>query len=209
MPVFTVFAVLTRKGKHRHKVRNTPLLTFYEMPISWSDLKDTLLVAARHLYFEHDEVTADITISSFLKKRYLRPLGYERKRIHYGKQLEFTATITYLKFKNQVEVKNAFFVTPDFLEFKDAYDFERGKKWEIPPLVPPGFEASLFNPDLAFTDPLTLKTPNYAGLPRDSYMPWQQKTHAYGAYAGVPRFFYAGKKQRVHLQDEYEEEHRH
>jgi hypothetical protein len=207
MPVFTVFALLYRKGRHVHKIRNTPLLTFYETPADWSDLKSTLLEAARKLYYEHDETKAEITISKFLKKRYLRPLGYQKSKIHYNKELCFAGRITFLRYQNAVKVEGAYFATPEFYEkFKDGYDMENHKKWRPPPSISLGFEGALRNPDLRFLEPLTLKTPSYAGVPRDSYMPWQQKAHTHGAYAGIYRGMYAARKQRIADQDQYEED---
>jgi hypothetical protein len=206
LPVYTVFGLLHRKGIH--KIRNAPLLTFYETPVDWSDLKSTLLEAGRKLYYEHDQVTAEITIYRFLKKRYLRPRGYQKSKTHYKKELEFTGRITYLRHQNAVRVETAYFVTPEFYEkFKDGYDYENSRKWQLPNPIPSGFEAQLHNPDLRFIEPLTLKTPSYAAQPRDCYMPWQQKAHAHGAYAGVYRGMYAARRQRrVADQDEYEEE---
>jgi hypothetical protein len=43
VPVLTVFALVPRKGRHVHKIRNAPVMTFYETPNDWSDLKETLL----------------------------------------------------------------------------------------------------------------------------------------------------------------------
>jgi hypothetical protein len=215
LPLLLVYAIIHRQGRRlEHKNKMVVVHKLYDVPFDYSDLKSELLVAARHIYFEYDQLTTDVTIERHLKKRYLRTTGsgasYHRARKHYKRQVEFTARIIYMRHQNEVKVKNAYFVTPEFYEnCKDGYDFlERGKRWnqwEMPPLIPPDFEASLHNPDTWFNEPLTLKLPSYAPYRHGNGYAGR---HLKGAsYAGhLHGAGYAGRRYSLAEKDRLEED---
>lgn len=206
MPIFTVYAKILREGKHTHKFLKTPVHTIFESPVDWQDLKTTMLDAARNIYRDHDhKTTSEITLERHLPGRYVRGMtSYRESRIRYKRQFEFKARITYLYRQDQVKIECAAF-GPLTWPFAEEYWTEKGKKWQIPRVVPAGFEASLQNPAIMFTD-LLMKTASYAAEPRNLYGSQQERRNQQGLYAATPRGLYAGRNYSTVEQDREEKE---
>ena len=98
MPIYTIYAKIIQHGKRKgHKIRNTAVHTVYNSPLDWSDLKSTLLDAARKIYFDHQQqLTSDISLEKHLAGRYKTgKTGYRVSRIHFRRQPEFNAKLSY------------------------------------------------------------------------------------------------------------------
>ncbi|MGD0203863.1 MAG: hypothetical protein ABSC20_08180 [Candidatus Bathyarchaeia archaeon] len=212
MPDYSVYAQILRPGKRKaHKFKIVVVLTVYEDRIvDWSDLKNNvLLVAARHIWQDYQQETAVVSVEKHLAGRGFQGVtSYRRYKVHYNREPQFRARITYLKNQNDVKIEAPVFITPEFYDFKADYDLERGKKWQPQPVVPKGFEATLNNRDvnLLFQDLLTLKTVSYAGLPRNSYASMQEQRHQAGSYAPIPRNSYAATNWKTVDSDKAERE---
>jgi hypothetical protein len=195
MPIYSVYDKIIKIGKKKgHKVQNTVIYTFYESPFSWSDLKDVLLIASRHAYFDYQQDINEISIQRHLPGRYLRgTTSYRESRIRYKRQDEFRAQITYLPLLNEVKIEKATFITPEFYNFKADYDSEKHTKWHPAKIVPAGFEAQLNNPDpaLLYMQNLNIKTTSYLVDPHNRYDTMQHKRKETGSYSGIARGSYA------------------
>lgn len=213
MPKYTVYAKIIRKGKRRtHRVRNAPVYTYNDEIVSWSDLKTVLLDAARQIFWEFEQSTTEVTVEKHLGGKYItKTTSYRTTKMHYRRQYEFKARLSYIKSQDTVKIEQASFATPEFYEFKADYDLETGKKWQIPKVVPSGFEALLHstNPDALFVDMLTIKNTSYMAQPRNVYASTQEKHHTQGLYAGVSHSTYAGKEQALAQQDKLQKQNKH
>jgi hypothetical protein len=207
MPKYTVYAYIRRKGRHlKHKFKIVAVHTFQELPIDWSDLKSELLTTARNIYFEYEQLKTNISLEMHLGGRYKRAMtSYRTVHVHLKREPQFSARLTYLKNSNQVKVDAASFITPLFFyKYKDDYDYlERGKRWdqwELPKL--PDITATLLDPEAAFKEPLTLKLPSYAGIPKGRYA----ATPKGNGYAGYSRGYgYAARRCNLGQKDKREE----
>jgi hypothetical protein len=140
--------------------------------------------------------------------RYYRGFaGYATDKVYYKREPVLRARILYLPHSNEVKIERANFIGPEVWDMKDDYRKEKGLKWEIPRVVPKGFEAMLHNPDpeLLFRDLLTVKTSNYNPQPMNLYASTRERRHEHGMYAAQPVGMYAGRKQSLHIRDEAEE----
>ena len=212
MPIYTVYARIIQRGKRKtHRVRNTAVYTFYSSPLDWSDLKSTLLDTARKIYYDHNQqLTSDISLEKHLAGRYKTgKTSYRVSRIHYRRQPEFNAKISYNHHQDIVKVENASFITPEFYQFKFDYDLERQKKFTMQKLVPADFEAGLLNNNLLWVENLTLKTPTYLQDPKDLYASHQAQRRSPGMYAGRNIGMYAPRNVQTLEVDRQEKEGQH
>ncbi len=223
MPSYSVNAIIKRPGRKRtigtHNQKVVAVHEFWEDPISWSDLKDTLLTAAQYIFFNYDEQTVTmIFIQKHLSGKYRRitvPGTYRKGRIRIGVQNVFSARLTYSSFVRpvgEVKVDRATFLDPEwYYRYAEEYNESIGKKWKMKPAIDPGFEAMLHSNDIdsLFRDLLTLKYSSYEATPKNSYAPMQEQRHTGGMYAGIPKNLYAPRRQQTYLNDEQEEETEH
>lgn len=213
MPKYTVYAKIIRKGKRRtHRVRNAPVYTYYDEIVSYADLKSVLLDAVRQIFWEFEQSTSEVTVEKHLGGKYItKTTSYRTTKMHYRRQYEFRARLSYIKSQDTIKIEQASFATPEFYEFKADYDLETGKKWQIPKVVPSGFEALLHstNPDALFVDMLTQKTFNYQTQPLNQYASREEKHHTQGMYAGTPKSLYAGKDYKLPQQDKLQKQNKH
>ena len=197
MPIYGVYAKIIRHGKRKNKIRNVSVLTFRNMPIDYWDLRQTLLDAAKRIYYDHQQTVTEIEIHKHLKGKYLmKNKDYRPKKLHYRRQLEMKARLTYSVLTNQLLVERVTFGTPDFYyKFKADYDqFERKKPWELPKIHPPHFEAAMLNQNMLSTNNLMVKTSNYGTMPpKDSYGSHQERTHKTTAYPLKPQNTHYGR----------------
>ena len=200
MPEYVVYFSLVRTGKHTHKIRNTPILSFHETPVDWQDLKRTLLDTARKIYFEFDHQTvSEISIQLHKSGKYKRAsIGYRQGRLRIGIEIVFRARITFSHNQDTVKVVHTAFISPEFYAFKSDYQNECGRKWEIPKVIPSGFEASLRDQSIIFHDLLNLKRSSYMAQSKNLYGSVRERRHQPGLYSGVHHGeFYAGRKSTV------------
>jgi hypothetical protein len=213
MPIYTVYAKIVKKGKRRgHKVRNAPVHSIFEEIVDWADLKSVLLDAARAIHWEFEQTVTEITLEKHLGGRYItKTTSYRQTKVHYRRQFDFKARLTYSKSQDSVKIESPVFGSPEFYQFKPDYEAETGKKWKIPKVVPSSFEALLHsdNPDALFVDMLTLKTVSYQAQPRNLYASTQEKQHTQGMYAGTPKGIYAGKEHGLAEQDRIQRQNKH
>lgn len=109
---------------------------------------------------------------------------------------------------DKVKVEKAQFLSPETWNMRDDYRAERGQKWQIPKVVPDGFEKALHNPAVLFKDLLDVKNLSYAAQPENMYGSSEEKRHQAGMYAGRVEGLYAGSRQ-THERDEHEKETEH
>jgi hypothetical protein len=210
---YTVYAKIIRKGKRKtHRVRNAPVYTYNDEIVSYADLKNVLLDAARQIHWNFEQTVTEISLEKHLGGRYItKTTSYRTTKVHYRRQYEFSCRLTYSKNQDTIKIEQAVFGTPEFYEFKTDYDLETGKKWQIPKVVPAGFEALLHstNPDALFVDMLTIKNTSYMAQPRNLYASTQEKHHTQGLYAGVSHSSYAGREQALAQQDRQQKQNKH
>jgi hypothetical protein len=213
MPRYTVYAKIIRKGKKRtHRIRNAPIYTYNGEIVSYTDLKSVLLDVARQIYWEFEQTVSEVSVEKHLGGKYItKTTSYRTTKMHYRRQYEFRARLTYSKNQDTVKIEQASFITPEFYEFKTDHDLETGKKWQIPKVVPSSFEALLHstNPDALFVDMLTIKNTSYMAQPKNVYASTQEKHHTSGIYAGVCHSTYAGREQALAQQDKLQKQNRH
>jgi hypothetical protein len=211
MPIYTVYAKIIRTGRKRHHVRNTVVLTFHERLVDWWDLKNRLRDAGRNIYCNHNQQTVTIiTMEKHLGGRYIRAMkNYRETRTHYKRLREFQAKITYDPNPDTIKIESAVFVTPEFYQFKDDYDRERGKKWELKPLVEKGFEATLLNPQSINFNLLTVKNSIYDRPQQELYSSPQEQHHNFGSYTKISQGTYGPSNENTVERDSQERESQH
>jgi len=208
MPIFTVYAKLPRKTKSIYTTQNTPILTIYEAPLDYSDLKQTLLEAARTLHNDHESDITEVTLERHLPGKYIRATtSYRETRIRYKRQFEFKARITYLKSKDEIKI-NCVAFGPLTWPFKEDYYQDANKKWKMPNVVPTGFEALLHNPspDMLYQELTMIKTPTYMQQPKNLYGSRPQKTKQHSPYAATPMGMYAGRNYQTIEKDKQQKQ---
>lgn len=210
MPVYTVQGKFHRSGRRQHKTVVKAVHEFYETPCDWQHLKDILLDAARRIYHEHGhQLETEVTIYKNLPGKYISGMvSYRQSRIHYQQEPIFMAKITYNPRMDGVKVEKATFLSPESWSMRDDYRVERGQKWQIPKVVPDGFEKQLHDPNIIFKDLNSVKNLSYAATPENSYASYEEKHHQQGMYAGRVEGLYAGSRQ-TRERDESEKESEH
>ncbi len=185
MPIYTAYTKIKKLGRHKHKVRNTAVLTFHTTPIDWYDLKNTIRDAARNIYNNFNQQTiSQISIERHLSGRSIRAMqNYRDSKIRFKRQPEFKAKISYNPKKDEVKIESAIFITPQFYQFKADYDLERGKKWALKPLVEKEFQKRLLDPQSIRLNLFTAKNSVYDTPPTNIYEAPQTKHDQMGSYS--------------------------
>lgn len=213
MTIYTVYAKIIRRGRRKHRIKNVAVHTFYDVPVNYDDLKAELLTAAQNIQWEYNQSVTEVTVEMHMAGRYKRAMtSYRQSRIRYGREPKMSARLNYTKMSDTVKVETASFYTPEFyMRFKNEYDREKRRKWQMPKPIPAGFEAMLFNPNMLFVDCLTVKTTTYGQKPKLSYEATERKRYTLSTYAGNYKGMYLGhrfsnvEKEEHEAQAEHEE----
>ena len=211
MPIYTVYAKITRIGKHTHHVKNTSVYQFYEQPLDLWDLINYLCEAARNIHYNfNQQVLSIVTIEKHLGGRYLTGMkNYRDSRTHFRRNPEFKARLRYNPNQDTVKVENAVFITPEFYAFKDDFDREKGLKRKLKPLIEAGFEATLHNPESIYFNLLPVKNTIYDTPPTEVYSAPQERQHAFGSYTQIPRGMYGPSNENTLERDKHGKESQH
>lgn len=201
MPIFSVYAKIGKRNTRK------VILTIFESPCDWSDLKETLHTAARHIWQNEEQEITEVTLERHLPGRYIRgTTSYRESRIRFKREFEFKARLTYQPKTDKLKVECAVFAGPVVWDFREAYYTERGRKWKPTPLIPAGFIANLLNPETMYIDLLRMKTPTFAAQPKNMYASRQEKHHQQGMYAAASHGSYAARNATTVIQDKEEKE---
>lgn len=211
---YTIYAKIIKQNKKKgHKITNRPIYTIQQEPLDYPDLKDTLTEAAIHIHLDHNQTTTEITLWKHHPGKYKTATKqYRKTRTRIGKTLIIAATLTYTPKTMELEINKLSFATSEaYYKYAQGYYTDKNKKFTLPKtLVPTSFQAILnsTNPDIYYTQLLTMKTPTFKPLEKKPYGNPKEQNHTQGMYAGVLHGSYAARDYSTFEQQQIEKQNK-
>ena len=183
MVLLSFYMVEPRIGK---PWRRFHLLSIDHYPSDWLELKQLLQEIMEIIHLEHDKTEAYISVERHLPGTFTvrRTSRYRQEKVPFKREAEGFFRVEFNPKKREIYVREASFAYHLSRLRDDFRYYERGREYELPPLIPKEHQ-NLNDPRSLLMDPSATRYADYSRKPTEIYAFNDDEKRAYGYAGGV------------------------
>lgn len=196
MPLLTFYAVLKPGGVRGVRV---PVESMDYYPSDWVEVKMILRDVMRKAYVEHKQVESTVFLETHMPGKFIYRFTrgrYSQRKVRFKRQYEAVFRVHYNSRNDSVDVVQAVFTGHLSYLASDFWAMERGRRYNVPSLIPREHQNILENPKAILMEPSATRYADYSRTPRSLYSYGDEKFPSRLSYEREPRRQYLKSSNR-------------